>query len=193
VLADFDNDADLDLAIANGHIYPQVNHHPELGFTYRQRNLLMANDGNGRFVDLTERAGPGFALEQVSRGLAAGDYDNDGDLDLLVINLDEAPNLLRNDSPRGNWLTIIAEIPPGDGPVLGTRAWIQIGDQKLYRDVASSDSYVSSHDPRMHFGLGKAEKVDRLTVRWFDGSETRLEDIQVNQFLRIRKEPVGIR
>src|SRR6266850_201559 len=96
-MADFDNDGDLDIVIANGHIYPQIDSHPEIVGTFAQRNLLLENDG-GIFRDVTGSAGPGFQLVQSSRGLAVGDYDNDGDLDILITNLNERPDLLRNES-----------------------------------------------------------------------------------------------
>lgn len=186
-LADLDNDTDLDLVIANGHIYPQVDRHPEIGFSYNQKNVILSNDGTGRFLQVTGEAGPGFALEKCSRGLAAGDFDNDGDIDLLITNLDDIPTLLRNDSNRGNWLTVICEIPPGDGPLIGTQVRVRLGEKQLYRDIASTSSYVSTHDPRPHFGLGSAKVVDEVEIRWPDRTSTRLEKVQVNQFLTVRK------
>ncbi len=189
VFADLDNDTDLDLVIANGHIYPQVDRHRQFGLSYRQANLLLENIGTGRFVNATGRAGPGFALLKASRGLAAGDYDNDGDLDLLVTNLDEPPTLLRNDSSTGSWLTLLCQTPPGSGTVIGTRVVVTVGRKKMMRDIASGGSYLSVHDARVHFGLGLARTVDRIEVRWPDGGLSVLEDVAGNQIIKVVKEP----
>jgi enediyne biosynthesis protein E4 len=189
-LADLDNDGDLDLAVANGHIYPQVDNVPD-ALTYRQRNLLLENVGGGHFEDVTASAGSGFSVIESSRGLAAGDYDNDGDLDLLISHLDQAPSLLRNDSEGGGWLTVVCEVPPGQGPVIGTRVIVTAGDKTMVRDIASSGSYLSVHDPRPHFGLGVARSVNRVEVRWPDGAVTVRENVAANQFLRIVKGSDG--
>jgi hypothetical protein len=186
-LVDLDNDTDLDLVIANGHIYPQVDRHPELGFSYHQKNILLSNDGTGRFTQVTDEAGPGFALEKCSRGLAAGDYDNDGDLDLLITNLDDTPTLLRNDSVTRNWLAVACEVEPGQGSLIGTKVSLKAGGKWYHRDIASSSSYVSSHDPRPHFGLGSVKVVDVIEIRWPDGTSTHLEKVPANQFLSVRK------
>ena len=189
LLADLDNDGDLDLTIANGHIYPQVDDHPQLGMAYCQSNLLLANDGSGHFVDVTAAAGPGFQIVESTHGLAAGDYDNDGDLDLLLSNLDTAPNLLRNDSSTGSWLTLGLAVPQGRGTAIGTRVVVTAGDRQLLRDVASSGSYLSVHDPRLHFGLGTAAVADRIDVTWPDGERTVLQGVPAGQFLTIAREP----
>jgi hypothetical protein len=187
VFADLDCDGDQDLAIANGHIYPQVDAHPQFGTTYAQRHLLLENTGDGRFADATDRSGPGFAPAEPSHGLAAGDYDNDGDLDLLISNLDGPPNLLRNDSARGSWLTVVLEAPSGGGPIIGTRVEARVGEKTLVRDLASSESLMSVNDPRLHFGLGKARSVDRLEVRWPDGTRTVLTGVEANRFITVKK------
>jgi len=179
VLADLDSDGDLDLAIANGHIYPQVDEHPEFGMTYAQRNQLLENTGDGRFVEATGRAGPGFEVLASSRGLAAGDYDNDGDLDLLFTNLDRPPTLLRNDSRTGHWLGV--ELAAG-GPLIGARVAVRAGGRSWTRDLASGDSFLCTHDPRLLFGLGAASRVDRVEVRWADGRTTVLTDVAVDRY-----------
>jgi hypothetical protein len=190
-LADFDNDGDNDLIIANGHVYPQVDDFPSFGLSYAQANQVLENDGSGRFVDVSAQAGPGLALIQSSRGLAVGDYDNDGDLDVLITHLDQPPTLLRNDSPGGSWLSVECIVPPGGGTAIGTRVTLEAAGRTLVRDVASGDSYMSAHDPRLHFGLGGAEAVSRLEVRWPDGSRMILEDVAVNQFLEVRARSDG--
>jgi len=185
VFADLDNDGDQDLVVANGHIYPQVDAHPEFGMSYAQTDLLLENDGSGRFTDITETAGPGFRIARASRGLAAGDYDNDGDLDLLITALDEPPALLRNDSATGSWLTVVCKVPPGRGTAIGTRVQVQAGGRTMLRDVASSGSFLSVHDQRLQFGLGDARRADVVEVRWPDGSTTRLEDVEADRFVYV--------
>jgi enediyne biosynthesis protein E4 len=188
--ADLDCDGDEDLVIANGHIYPQVDRHPEFGTTYAQRGLLLQNDGSGHFTDVTDKAGPGFSPARVSRGLAAGDYDNDGDLDLLISNLDAPPTLLRNDSARGGTcLTVVLESPAGKGTAIGTQVIIQAGGRTLWRDLSSGESFLSAHDPRLHFGLGDAKIIDRLEVRWPDGTHTVLTDVALAPVITLRKQP----
>ena len=186
--ADLDCDGDEDLVVVNGHIYPQVDRHPEFGLTYAEKSLLLENDGQGRFQDVSAGAGPGFQTARPGRGLAVGDYDNDGDLDLLISNLDAPPTLLRNDTPRrGSFLTVTLEVPPGRGTAIGARVIASAGGRTLIRDLASGESYLSVHDQRLHFGLGSALKVDRLEVRWPDGSRQVLTDVPANQFIRIKK------
>ena len=187
-LADLDDDGDLDLVVVNGHIYPQVDAHPEHGLTYRQAPLLLENHG-GRFVDVSAQAGPGFTTARAGRGLAVGDYDDDGDLDLLMSQLDGPPVLLRNDSRGGAWLIVACEVPPRAGPLLGTRVTVTAGGRSQSRDIASGDSYASSHDPRLHFGFGELPggTVEEVRVRWPDGSESVLRDVPARQVLAVRK------
>jgi enediyne biosynthesis protein E4 len=187
-LADLDDDGDLDLVIASGHIYPQIERHPELGLRYREPLLLLENDGQGRFIDRTQDAGPAFAEPRLARGLAVGDYDDDGDLDLLLSVLDGPPVLLRNESKQGAWLEVRCVAPPGQGPVLGTQISIEVAGRRQLRDIASGDSYLSSHDPRAHFGLGTASHIDRVRVRWPDGTESVRESVAANQILTVIRD-----
>jgi len=185
-LADLDADGDLDLVIANGHIYPQIDRHPGVLGGYAQRNMLLENRG-GRFVDVTADAGPGFAQVAPSRGLAVGDYDNDGDLDLLITNLDGPPSLLRNDGPQGAWLMVDCVVPGGPAPPIGTMVTVSAGGRTWRRDIASGDSYASSHDPRLHFGLGTAAVADSVEVRWPDGTRTLRRAVGTRRLITIRK------
>jgi hypothetical protein len=120
--------------------------------------------------------------------LAVGDYDNDGDLDLLITNLDAPPTLLRNDSPGGSWLTVVCEIPGGESFPIGTTVTVTAGGRTQQRDIASGDSFLSSHDPRVHFGLGSVERVDEIVVIWPDGDRTVRKNVAARQFLTIRKD-----
>jgi hypothetical protein len=185
--ADFDNDGDLDLVIANGHIYPQIDRHPEVLGTFRQRNLLLENR-EGRFVDVTAQAGPGFQSLESSRGLAIGDYDNDGDLDILITRLDAPPALLRNDGRgAGSWLEVACEVPGGAAIPIGATVKVTAGGRTQRRDIASGDSYLSSHDPRLHFGLGGAATVESIDVRWPDGSHTVRRNEAARRLVVVRK------
>jgi len=177
---DLDQDGDQDLVVANGHIYPQVDAHPDSGTSYRQRNLLLRNDGAGRFTDVTADAGPGFKPAKSNRGLATGDFDDDGDPDLLITALDDRPNLLRNDTAGGAWLSVLLDPAPIAGPAIGAKVTVRTGTRTQWRDLASSDSFLSSHDPRLHFGLGAATTADRLEIRWPDGNRQAYEGIPVN-------------
>ena len=196
--ADLDNDGDLDLVVANGHIYPQIDKHPEVIGSYRQRNLLLENRSRRDdvppgappeplFRDATDQAGPGFQPLRSHRGLAVGDVDNDGRLDLLITALDEPPELLHNEGPAGSWLTVVCEVPGGTAVPIGTRVTVTGGGRSATRDVAAGDSYLGAHDPRLHFGLGKAESAEEVLVRWPDGTRSVRKDVRARQFLVVKK------
>ncbi len=197
-MADLDADGDLDIVVANGHIYPQIDAHAQLIGPYRQRNLLLENRSvrgdvpagaaqETLFRDVTDSAGPGFEPARSHRGLAVGDFDDDGRLDLLVTALDSPPALLHNEGPGGSWLTVVCLVPGGTAVPIGTVVTVRAGGRTMTRDIASGDSYLSSHDPRPHFGLGKAEKADEVAVRWPDGTRSVRRDVPARQFLLVRK------
>jgi len=180
-LADFDLDGDLDLFIANGHIYPQADTAPKSTTSYAQPNLLFENR-EGRFTDVSASAGAGLAVVESSRGLAVGDIDNDGDLDLLISNIDAPPTLLCNCSPRqGGWLLVDA--------AQARRVVIEANGQRQMRQRVYGASFVSASDPRFHFGVGAATVLDLVTVLWPDGRETSLEKVPVNTLLTLHQEP----
>ncbi len=188
-LFDADNDGWLDLFVANGHLYPQLETRPS-GLRYAQRNLLYRNEG-GTFALLPESALPGG--EQVSRGAAFGDYDNDGDTDLLVMNLNGAPTFLRNDSgDRNNWLglELVGVTSNRDG--LGARVQLFAGDRQQTHQAQRGYGYQSSHDPRLLFGLGATERVDRVEIRWPGGNVQTLVNPELRRYLVVREGVEGV-
>jgi enediyne biosynthesis protein E4 len=165
-LADFDNDGHLDLVVTNGHI------RREPGQTYHYENppILFRNNGRGRFLDVTAGAGPYFRSLHMGRGLAAGDLDGDGDLDLIVVHHHAPSVVLWNESPRrGNFLIVQLKGRAPNRDAIGARLVATVGKRQLLRTIDGGGSYISSHACRVHFGLGSAERVDRLEVRWPSG------------------------
>ena len=183
---DYDNDGWQDLFAVNGHIYPQVDVHPS-GVRYAQRNLLYENE-RGTFREVGEEAGPGFAQVRVSRGAALGDYDNDGDTDLLVMNLNEPPSLLHNvGGNRHGWLGIELEGVESNCDALGARVRLFARGRIQTREVQRGYGYLSQHDRRVLFGLGEAEAVDKVEIRWPSGRVQVWEDPPLRCYLRVRE------
>ena len=181
---DYDNDGDRDLFVANGHTYPQADL-PRVNSSYEQANSLFENR-DGRLVEVAAAAGPGFALRRVSRGTSFADYDGDGDIDLFVLNLNDPPTLLRNDGDHDNHYLLVRTVgTKSNRDGIGARVIISVGGQTQHAEVQSGGSYLSHSDLRLHFGLGKAERVDRLEVRWPSGTVQVLSDIAVDQVLTV--------
>ena len=187
---DYDQDGFDDIFIANGHVYPEIDGH---GFRsrYRQRKVLYRNTGRSTFVDVTASSGADLLQPQTSRGIALGDFDNDGALEILVNNENGRPSLYKNYGPRGNWIVILAIGSRSNRSAIGTRvSAVSDGGRKLIKEVRSGGTYASQSDLRLHFGLGTAKKTD-LEVRWPDGSVEKFAGVAANQFLTIR-EGMGI-
>ena len=189
---DADNDGWQDLFVANGHLYPQL----EIQSTtlrYRQRNLLYWNH-RGRFAPAAD-AGSGLDVEKVSRGAAFGDYDNDGDRDIAVVNLNDAPTLLRNDGGnRNNWLGLELEGTSSNRDGIGARVLLSAGGRTRTREVRRCYGYQSAHDHRLLFGLGSREEVDRVEILWPSGRVQVLEKPESGRYLKLREgedEPVA--
>ena len=173
------------LFAANGHVYPVLDDY-DVGTRYAQRNFLFDNTGRGSFVEIGTRAGSGLAVEKVSRGAAFGDYDNDGDIDILVLNIDDTPTLLRNDGGnRNHWLqvSLIGTTSNRDG--IGARIEAGVAGRVQVRQIAAGTSFLSHSDIRAHFGLQRATKVDRLVVRWPGGRVEEFRDLDADQWLVI--------
>jgi hypothetical protein len=184
---DFDRDGDLDLFIANGHVYPQVDDR-DLGTRFEQPNHLLLNGGNGRFVEASARAGPGFAVRRSFRGAAFGDPDDDGDVDVLLTALDDAALLLRNDGPHaGHWLSVALAGKRSNRDGVGARVSVTAGGRTQIRERTGGGSYLSASDPRLHFGLGAATTVERIEVRWPSGTRDVLTGVAADRAVTIEE------
>jgi hypothetical protein len=184
---DIDHDRDQDLFFSNGHIYPQVDQDPSLHENYRQKNQLFVND-NGKFREITAQAGPGFQVVKSSRGGASVDYDNDGDLDIVISSQDDTPTLLQNTSKTGNHWVSFQLIDTRWSPLaFGARIAVTTGKVTQIRQVASGGSYASQNDLRLHFGLGDAATIDRSVIRWPDGTEESHATLTADNFYTIER------
>ena len=181
---DYDNDTWPDILLTNGHVYPEVAE-TAIEYGYRQRKVLYRNLGNGRFLDVSENAGPGI-LEKVSgRGCATGDFDNDGDLDVAVNCVNEVPQLLRCDSATGNnWIKIKCVGTKSNRSAIGARLYCLTRKRKQLDEVRSGGSYISQNDLRIHFGLAKAETAD-IEIRWPSGQVDKLPGMAANRIYTV--------
>ena len=182
---DLDNDGDLDLAIVNGHVMNSASHFRP-GAAEAQRNLVLRNEGRGRFRDVSGQSGPGFGLERISRTLAAADVDNDGDLDLLVTNNTAGPDLLRNGASRDAGALLLRLIGTrSNRSAIGARIRLTAGGATHTREIKAGSSYLGQHDLRAHVGLGGASRIDRLEIRWPSGNTELVAGAGVNQILTV--------
>lgn len=181
---DYDNDGDPDLILANGHPDDMVEVQ-SLKVKYREP-LLMFDNENGKYKNVSAQSGAAFTKDWPARGLSVGDYDNDGDLDVLVINNGDAPVLLRNDGGnRNNWIGLqLVATKSNPGAVGATITW-EAGTLKKSRLKTSGGSYLSSHDPREILGLGQASKVTSIQIKWPSGQIDKLTDLPVNKYIKV--------
>ncbi|MDE3180540.1 MAG: CRTAC1 family protein, partial [Acidobacteriota bacterium] len=189
---DYDNDGWPDIFQANGHVYPEIDN-LHLDQTFEEPRIVYHNLGNSKFKDVSKTMGPGITARHSSRGCAFGDYDNDGDLDVLVLNMNEMPSLLRNEGGnRKNWIKLKLIGTNCNRTAIGARAWVTTGKHRQVNEVASGGSVMSQSDLRLHFGVGGAEVVDLIEVKWpTTWKIERFTQVKANQILTI-KEGSGI-
>ena len=188
---DYDNDGRQDIFMATGHVLDNIERY-HAGVTYPEPKLMFRNLGNGTFTNVSGQLGPDFQTATVSRGAAVGDFDNDGDLDILLNNCGGPPQLLRNDGGNANhWLEILLIGTRSNRDAVGARVKVVAGELTLTEQRKGGMSYQSAQDPRLHFGLGSRSKIDGIEIRWPSGGLTQLSGIASDQILAI-KEGVGI-
>ena len=189
-MVDLDNDGLPDLFMVTGGVYPEVERTLP-AYPFRTPRLVFRNLGNGRFEELIEEAGPGVAAVHTSRGCAFGDFDNDGDVDVLVWNMNEPPSLLRNDvSGDGRWLKVLLVGTTSNRSAIGAQVTATYGTRTQVQDVTAQSSFYSVNDRRLHFGLGAATAAD-LSIRWPNGTTERLAGVNAGQLVVVR-EGAGI-
>ena len=189
--ADFDNDGLTDILTVTGNVYPEIEKYFK-EYPHRSPRLVYQNLGNGRFRDVSAQSGAGISAPKSSRGAAFGDFDNDGDVDVVVMNMNEPPLLLRNDLKSDNkWLEIKLVGTKSNRSAIGSRVTIKIGNHIEAQELTSQSSYYSHNDSRLHFGLGTAAQVDTLEIRWASGQTETLKNTAANQIIKI-KEGGGI-
>ncbi|HLV00181.1 MAG TPA: CRTAC1 family protein [Acidobacteriota bacterium] len=182
---DFDNDSWPDIFMVNGHVYPGVDRHLS-DTTYRQSRILYRNLGNGRFEDISQIAGPAVMDPHPGRGLAFGDYDNDGDVDLFISNIDEQPSLLRNQfSGEHQFISLHLIGTRSNRSAIGARVSVYTGDRVQVQEVRSGSSFMSHSDLRLHFGLSSKEVADRIEIEWPGGEKEVLQSVSGGHFYTV--------
>ena len=185
-IVDFDNDGLPDLFFTTGMVYPEVEAKlPDA--PYKTPNVLFRNLGGGKFEELFDEAGPAIAEAHSSRGLAFGDFDNDGDLDILIMNMNEPPSLLRNDvSGDYHWLKTLLVGTKSNRSAIGATVIASYGERRQAQAVLSQSSYLSANDRRLHFGLG-AETKASLEIHWPSGAQEKVAGVAADQLVVIRE------
>jgi hypothetical protein len=189
-IVDLDNDGYPDLFVATGSVYPEVEKRLP-AYPFRTPRLVFRSLGDGRFEELIEEAGSGISAPHASRGCAFGDFDNDGDMDILVSNMNEPPSLLRNDvSGKNHWLKVLLVGVQTNRSAIGTRVTARYGSRRQAQEVSAQSSFYSTNDRRLHFGLGTESSAD-LTIRWTNGATETIPKVAADQLVVIR-EGAGI-
>ncbi len=186
---DYDNDGWSDIMQINGHVYPEVDK-ADLGVKFKEQRLLYHNLGNGKFKDVSAESGPGITELYSSRGAAFGDYDNDGNIDVLILNMNDPPSLLHNQGEhRNNWITLKLVGTQCNRTAIGARVRVVSGKHAQMDEVHSGTSVMSQSDLRLHFGLGQASVIDLIEVKWpTTGKLEKFAHVEPNQFLTIKEE-----
>jgi enediyne biosynthesis protein E4 len=185
-IVDLDNDGFPDIFLVTGSVYPEVERTLP-AYPFKTPRLVFRNLGDGRFEELIDEAGPGVAAARTSRGCAFGDFDNDGDVDILVMNMNEPPSLLRNDvTGSGHWLKVLLVGVKSNSSAIGARVTARYGGRAHAQEVTAQSSFYSANDRRLHFGLGAATAAD-LTVRWPNGDTEKIPAVDADQLVVIRE------
>jgi hypothetical protein len=188
---DFDNDGDRDIFIACGHLQVNIEQFDDVS-TYHQRNILLLNTGHEKFVDVTDECGDGLQVNLSSRGAGFDDLDNDGDIDVVILNSRREPTILRNDSANENhWIQIRLQGVKTNRDGVGARVKVIAGDLTQIDEVHSGRGYQSHYGTRLHFGLGKHGRIDRIEVRWIGGGVDIVNNVEVDQVLSVTEQNKG--
>jgi hypothetical protein len=184
---DLDNDGRPDIFYVTGNVYPEVERQlPQ--YAHRGPRMIFRNVDGTRFADVSAVSGAGATTPQSSRGAAFGDIDNDGDVDVLIMNMNEPPSLLRNDYAGANgWIEIQLEGVKTNSQGIGATVLVNSGDRTQAQPVLSQSSYYSHNDLRLHFGLGSRAAADRIEVRWPSGIVDVLKDVKGRQIVKVRE------
>jgi hypothetical protein len=186
-MPDLDNDGWPDIVFVTGNVYPEVEKFFKQ-YPHRSPRFVFRNSGDGKFEDVSKLSGPGILAPHSSRGCAFGDFDNDGDIDILVMNMNEPPSLLRNEySGKNNWLKVKTVGTRSNRTGLGAKVVVSAGGKSQTRTVFSQSSFYSHDELRLHFGMGSHTKADRITVYWTNGQVDVLNDVVVNQTVTIKE------
>lgn len=186
---DFDNSGWKGLVVVTGHVYPEVDRQ-NIDIHFRDRAILYRNTGKGTFEDISERAGPAILARHSARGLAIGDIDNDGTLEILANNQNEPPSLWKQSRPApGHWLLLTLIGTRSNRSAIGARVTVSAGGHTQVDEVHSGGSYLSQNDLRLHFGLGSAARADSIAVRWPSGQKTVLRDVAADRVVTIAEQP----
>jgi hypothetical protein len=188
IFLDFDNDGWEDLFVSTGHVYPQVDNYP-IDITFAERKLLFKNLGNGKFAEVGETMGAGLAERWSGRGAAFADFDNDGDVDVAVNNMDARPSLLRNEGANhyGHWILLGLEGVQTNRSAIGVRVMIETQSGRQIQEVHGGSSYQAANDFRLHFGLGPERKIRILKVRWTNGQVQTFENVAADKMYSLRE------
>jgi len=182
---DYDNDGWLDLFIANGHVYPEIDH-ASAQIHYKQINSLFHNDGKGKFTEVSKTSGDGFSTPRAGRGVAFADFDNDGNMDLVVANNGDPPLLLHNSGGTGNhFLNFKLVGSRSNRDAMGARVRLRAGGISQIREIAGGGSYLSQSDLRAHFGLGHNTRADEVEVSWPSGQHQVFRNVGADKFYLI--------